>query len=118
MTKQRALVLGVLILLFGATVRTEQAGAGIAGTYANLSFNVEGRGGQDSLMPRLELIADKTYRWGGESGTYEYRDGKILLSGSYATWGSGKVEKDYKIWFEFTKKGKRYTVTMYRVSTK
>ena len=42
-------MLGVLILLVGTTVRTEQAGAGIASTYANLSFNVDGMGGQDSL---------------------------------------------------------------------
>ena len=75
-------------------------------------------GGQNRLMPRLELNADHTYRWGRESGTYEYRDGKILLSGSYAAWGPGKVDKDYKIWFEFTKREKRYTVTMYRLSGK
>jgi len=118
MTKHRALMLGVLILLVGTTVRTEQAGAGIASTYANLSFNVDGMGGQDSLMPRLELNTDNTYRWGGESGTYEYRVGKVYLSGSYATWGPGKVDKDYKIWFEFSKKEKRYMVTTYRVSGK
>ena len=94
MTKHRAVMLGVLILLVGTTVRTEQAGAGIASTYANLSFNVDGMGGQDSLMPRRELIAEKTYRWGGESGTYEYRVGKVYLSGAYATWGPGKVDKD------------------------
>lgn len=118
MAKPCTVMLGVMILLVGATARTEQAGAGIAGTYANLSFNVDGIGGQNRLMPRLELNADSIYRWGRESGTYEYRDGKILLSGSYASWGPGKVDKDYKIWFEFTKNGKHYTVTMYRVSGK
>jgi hypothetical protein len=118
MTKHRALMLGVLILLFGATARTEQAGARIAGTYANLSFHVDGMGGQNRLMPRLKLNADSTYRWGRESGTYEYRDGKILLSGSYAAWGPGKVDKDYKIRFLFTKNERHYTVTMYRLSGK
>ena len=84
MTKHRVVMLGVLILLVGATARTEQAGAGIAGTYANFSFNVDGMGGQNRLMPRLELNADNTYRWGRESGTYEYRDGKVYLSGPHA----------------------------------
>jgi len=90
----------------------------VVGTYANLSFNVDGGGGQSRLMPRLELRKDSSYQWGRESGTYEYRDGKVYLSGSYAAWGPGKVDKDYKIWFEFTKNGKHYTVTMCRVSEK
>ena len=118
MTDRRAVLLGALIVLVGATVQTALPGEGIAGTYANLSFNVDGAGGQNRLMPRLELKADSTYRWGRESGTYEFRDGKILLSGSYAAWGPGKVDKDRKIWFEFTKNGKHYAVTMYRASAK
>ena len=65
MTKHRALMLGVLILLVGTTVRTEQAGAGIAGTYANLSCNGDGMGGQNRLTPRLELDADNTYARAG-----------------------------------------------------
>jgi hypothetical protein len=118
MTKRRAVGLGFLILLVGATRQTVLPGEGIAGTYANLSFNVDGLGGQNRLMPRLELNADNTYGWGRESGTYEYRDGKVYLSGPYGHWGPGRVDKDYKIWFEFTKNGKQYTVTMYRASGK
>jgi hypothetical protein len=115
MTKQLTSCLLVL-LLHTALGTTAEAPADVAGTYANLSFNVDGAGGQNRLMPRLVLASDHTYKWGRESGTYEYRDGKVYLSGSYAAWGPGRVDKDYKIWFEFTKQGKRYTVTMYRVS--
>ncbi len=92
--------------------------AGVAGTSANLSFNVDGAGGQNRLMPRLELHADKTYKWGRESGTYEFREGKVRFSGSYAAWGPGRLDKDGKLWVEFTKNGKHYTVTMYRVGEK
>jgi hypothetical protein len=118
MTKHRAVIAGALMLLVGATALTSPAGAGITGTYANLSFNVDGMGAQNRLMPRLELNADNTYRWGRASGTYTYGEGKVLLSGSYVAWGPGRVDKDYKIWFAFTKNGKHYTVTMYRVSEK
>jgi hypothetical protein len=109
-------VLISLTLVLAAKGQAANAPASVAGTYANLSFNVDGAGGQNRLMPRLELRADQTYRWGRESGTYEYRDGRIYLSGSYSSWGPGRVDEDGKIWFEFTKGGKRYTVTMYRVS--
>ena len=88
----------------------------VVGTYANLSYNVDGAGGQNRLMPRLEILAGSTYHWGRESGTYQYRSGKLYFSGSYSTWGPGRVDKDRKIWFEFTKGGKHFTVTMYRVA--
>lgn len=101
-----------------AGVALADAPAKVAGTYANLSFNVDGAGGQNRLMPRLELRADGSYRWGRESGRFEYREGKIYLSGSYAVWGPGRLDKDMKIWFEFTKQGKHYTVTLYRVADK
>ena len=110
-----AFVVVTVLVLIGAMSAAE-APASVAGTYANLSFNVDGAGGQNRLMPRLELRADGAYRWGRESGTYEYREGKVTLSGSYASWGPGRVDEDLKIWFEFTKQGKQYAVTMYRVS--
>ncbi len=108
----------VILTLLAATLAAKDGPAGLVGTYANLSFNVDGAGGQNRLMPRLELRADYAYRWGRETGTYEYRDGRVYLSGSYASWGPGRVDKDSKIWFEYRKNGKLYTVTMYRVSEK
>lgn len=92
------------------------ASQNVVGTYANLSFNVDGAGGQNRLMPRLAIRAGGTYQWGRESGTYQFRDGKLRLSGSYAAWGAGRVDKDRKIWFEFTRGGKHFTVTMYRMA--
>lgn len=115
---------GLVILALGCLATpgrvrgAQDSPAGVVGTYANLSFNVDGAGGQNRLMPRLELHGDKTYTWGREAGTYEYREGKVRLSGSYPAWGSGRVDKDGKIWFEFTKNGKHYTATMYRVAEK
>ena len=111
-------VLATVTYLFAARADSgpQNAPAGVVGTYANLSFNVNGMGGQNRLMPRLTLHKDGKYGWGNQEGTYEYRDGEVYLSGSYAGWGPGKVDKDYKIWFEFTKNGKHYTVTMYRAS--
>lgn len=106
----------VVLILRAMLAAAASAPADVAGTYANLSFNVDGAGGQNRLMPRLELHSDGTYNWGRESGKYEYRAGEVTLSGSYAAWGPGRVNKDYQIRFEFTKQGKRYTVTMYRVS--
>lgn len=108
----------VLLAITVSNSPSNAAPANVAGTYANLSFNVDGAGGQNRSMPRLDLDADKTYTWGKESGTYEYREGRIYLSGSHAAWGPGRVDSDFKIWFEFTKQGKHYTVTMYRVSGK
>ena len=111
-------VLAAAVSLFPARVvsSSQAPPASVAGTYANLSFNVNGAGGQNRLMPRLALHKDGNYEWGKEKGNYEYRDGMVYLSGSYAPWGPGKVDIDYKIWFKFTKNGKNYTVTMYRAS--
>jgi hypothetical protein len=105
-----------LLMLWGCcpALGASEGSPNIVGTYANLSFNVDGAGGQNRLMPRLELRTDGTYRWGRESGTYKFHDGEVRLSGSYAAWGPGRVDKDRKIWFAFTKGGKHFTVTMYR----
>jgi hypothetical protein len=106
----------VMLWTFCPGLKANDASQGVVGTYANLSFNVDGAGGQNRLMPRLDVRADGTYHWGRESGTYKYTGGKLQLSGSYAAWGPGRVDKDRKIWFEFTKGGKHFTVTMYRVA--
>ncbi|HEV2495341.1 MAG TPA: hypothetical protein VG204_19970 [Terriglobia bacterium] len=66
-------------------------------------------------MPRLELRRDQTYRWGRESGTFQFRVERLYFSGSYAAWGPGYVDKDRRIWFQFSKNGKHFTVTMYRI---
>ena len=116
MRKTRLARVLALVAIGCVTIVAKEEHPSVAGTYANLSFNVDGAGGQNRSMPRLELSRDKTYRWGRESGTYEFSEGKVYLSGSYAAWGPGRVDKDSKIWFEFRKNGKRYTVTMYRVS--
>lgn len=108
----------VILWAFPRVLKASGAPQGVVGTYANLSYNVDGAGGQNRFMPRLEVHADATYHWGRESGTYQYRDGKIFFSGSYNAWGPGRVDKDRKIWFEFTKGGKHFTVTMYRVADK
>lgn len=112
----RILLCLVILGAPGLGLQASETGQGIVGTYANLSFNVDGAGGQNRLMPRLEIHADATYRWGRESGTYQYRGGNLYFSGSYTAWGPGRVDKDRKIWFEFTKGGKHFTVTMYRVA--
>ena len=106
------------LTIFGhlsSSPKSSGAASSVAGTYANLSFNVDGGGGQNRLMPRLELRADQTFLWGRESGTYQVREGGLYFSGSYSTWGPGRVDKDRKIWFQFTKGGKHFVVTMYRV---
>ncbi|GEM_PF-3575034 len=88
--------------------------ANVAGTYANLSFNVDGYGGANRGMSWLYLLSNGTYIWGREQGTYSCRGGMLYLSGSYSAWGPGRIDADMKIWYEFNKSGKKYTVTMYR----
>ncbi|HEV2176576.1 MAG TPA: hypothetical protein VGW33_05160 [Terriglobia bacterium] len=115
--KRARIVMSLLVLwAFSPGLLAGGASQSVVGTYANLSFNVNGAGGQNRLMPRLELHADGTYRWGSESGTYQYRGGKLYLSGSHSSWGPGRVDQDMKIWFDFTKGGKHFTVTMYRAA--
>ncbi|MGO8791237.1 MAG: hypothetical protein ACLQVL_28165 [Terriglobia bacterium] len=46
--------------------------------------------------------------------TREAKDWNVDLSRAYAERGSGKIDKDYKILFEFTSDGKHYTVALYR----
>jgi len=111
-----SVVLLAAVASLGARAEEKGPPASVVGTYRNLSFNVNGAGGQNRLMPGLELRDDHTYQWGRESGKYEYRDGRVSLSGSYAAWGPGKVDPDSRIRFEFTKNGKHFTVTMYRVA--
>lgn len=104
-------VIGVFLLVASAFASP----ASVVGTYANLSYNVDGAGGQNRLMPRLELRADGRYQWGREAGTYEYKAGKVRLSGSYAAWGPGSIDDDHRIRFEFVRGGKKFTVTMGRM---
>jgi hypothetical protein len=115
MKKTRFVICLLVLCVCSPLLKARDASGSVVGTYANLSYNVDGAGGQNRFMPRLEVRAGGTYQWGRESGTYQYRDGKIYFSGSYTAWGPGRVDKDMKIWFEFTKGGKHFTVTMYRV---
>jgi hypothetical protein len=107
--------LTTLLLLSARGFSRASAPLALVGTYAKVSFNVDGVGGQNRLMPRLELRADQTYRWGRESGTYRLRDGRLYFSGSYATWGPGYVDRDQRVQFQFAKGRKHSTVTMYRM---
>lgn len=89
----------------------------VPGIYAGLFFKADGVKLQDCTPPWLKLNADGTYHWGGESGTYDINSGELGFSGIHSAWGSGKVENNGEISFDFEKEGKRYTVKMFRVSS-
>lgn len=108
-TSARALFT-VLFLLAGASQAQD---ASWAGTYRNLSFNVDGAGGAQRPMRPLILFPDGRYTWGEESGTWSIQGGKLRLSERPA-WGDATVNRDRQLLFEFTKDGKGYAVTMYR----
>ena len=88
----------------------------VPGIYAGLFFKADGVKLQDSTLPWLKLNPDGTYQWGGEKGTYKIHSGGLGFSGMHAAWGSGKVENDGEIYFDFVKEGKHYTAKMFRVA--
>ena len=97
-----------------APQRIAQAGA-VAGTYSCESFNVGGRGGKPASMPWLYLLDNGTYKYGSAQGSYTYSDGVLRLTGANKSWGPGRVDKDRKIWFQFTTpSGYACTMTFYR----
>jgi predicted methyltransferase len=111
--------LWVAVLLAGffvaAPVRPAEptAAASLAGAYRNLSFNVDGAGGAQRTMPALVLYPSQRYTWGQEKGVWHLHEKKLRLDQRPA-WGDATVTAGGQLVFEFTKDGKRFTVTMYR----
>lgn len=109
----------LFLALVPALVRGEDAPADsidpekLPGTYRNLSFNVDGAGGAMRTMAPLTLFKGGKYTWSKEEGQWTIEAGKLRLSARPA-WGDATVNKDQQIIFEFTRDGKRFTVTMYR----
>ncbi|MBI5368157.1 MAG: hypothetical protein HZA54_14060, partial [Planctomycetes bacterium] len=63
-------------------------------------------------MPWLYLMRDGAYQWGADAGTFQIRDGQLLLSGSYKEWGPGRFDEERRLAFAFTREGKKLAVTL------
>jgi hypothetical protein len=65
------------------------------------------------LEPWLTLNADGRYRWGRDEGEWQWKDGRLTLSGRS---GSGQLDSDGKFIFEYQRNGETYRLTLYRRS--
>ncbi len=102
-----------LFALFASRAVETAEDASLPGTYRNLSFNVDGAGGAQRTMAPLVLLPTHKYTWGREQGQWSLHDKKLRLDQRPA-WGDATINADRQLRFEFTKDGKRFTVTMYR----
>jgi hypothetical protein len=82
----------------------------VDGAYSNLIFQIREAGstewprsGRSPLMPWLYLLEDFTYEWGRDRGTYRVQQDDVLLSGAYKAWGPGRVDRDRRITFRFSR---------------
>jgi hypothetical protein len=65
------------------------------------------------LEPALTLTSDGRYRWGREEGEWRW-DGTVLtLSGRT---GSGQLDADGRLIFEYRRSGQTYRLTLFRRS--
>ena len=61
--------------------------------------------------PWLKLNADKSYTWGSEKGTWEFKDNNLHLS---ARKGIGHLNNDGQLIIEYQSNGIKYRQTLYK----
>ncbi|TAL25163.1 MAG: hypothetical protein EPN94_05775 [Nitrospirae bacterium] len=61
--------------------------------------------------PWLKLNIDKSYTWGSEKGTWEFKDNNLRLS---ARKGKGRLNSDGQLIIEYESKGINYRQTLYK----
>ncbi len=84
----------------------------IAGTYRCISMHV-GKRSAPCSSPPLTLYADGSYQIWREQGTYTVLGKNILLSEAKKR-GPGRLQRGYKIVFQYYHRGKKYMVTFRR----
>ncbi len=107
----------VFFLLFtfsgnlSAQAEGADAGQAVTGVWACQSMASEAFTGRPCrTLPWLTVSGDKTYEWGQESGTWEFADNVLSLSGRK---GKGHINEDGKLIFEYESGGKTYVQTLY-----
>jgi len=62
-------------------------------------------------LPWLKLNADRSYTWGSEQGTWEFKDNILRLS---ARKGTGRLNNDGQLIIEYQSNGINYQQTLYK----
>jgi len=62
-------------------------------------------------LPWLKLNADKSYTWGSEQGTWQFKDSVLHLS---ARKGTGSLNSDGQLVIEYESKGIQYRQILYK----
>lgn len=103
----RTLILSALVV--GALSASDND---LVGTWACQSMNVGAYTGRPCrLEPWLRLNAGGSYEWSSEKGTWEYTNRTLTLS---KRTGSGRLNADGKLVFEYDLNAKHYTLILYK----
>ena len=101
-----------LLLMLGTAGGTGAATGPITGTWACQSMSAGAYTGRSCRQePWLKLHPDKSYEWGRETGSWEYKDAVLSLSGRS---GKGRLDTSGKLLFEYVLRGQHYVLTLYR----
>lgn len=106
------MILRTLILSALAAGVSFAADSNLVGTWACQSMNMGAYTGRSCrLEPWLHLNAGGSYEWSSEKGTWEYKNGTLTLSQRR---GSGRLNADGKLIFEYDLSGKHYLLVLYK----
>ena len=87
-------------------------GEPIAGGWACASLIGSGTSSHScAAEPGLQLKANHTYEWGGETGTWQYSRGALWFSHLRAV---GRLKPDGKLITEYDRNGNHYVLTFYK----
>jgi hypothetical protein len=101
-----------VLAMLGLSLTVALAQESIVGTWACQSFASGAYTGRKCpLEPWLKIAPDKTYEWGREKGTWTYAGDVLALSGRA---GTGRINADGKLVFEYDLYGKHYRMILYR----
>lgn len=71
------------------------------------------RAGNCLTLPWIQFNSDGSYSWGSDQGTFDVQGDQVYFSGSLGGWGTGAINDDGQLVFQFVKGGLTYRVVYY-----
>lgn len=106
-------LVGILVFSFLAPLTVASISDNdIVGTWACQSMNAGAYTGRPCRTePWLKLYPEGKYEWGREQGRWQFKEKALTLSERK---GSGHLNSDGKLVFEYDLNGKHYALTLYK----
>jgi len=105
-------LLAVIVVPDAAKAEKAQTSDSLVGVWSCQSiYGGPYTGHSCKTFPWLKLNAGKSYTWGSEQGTWEFKDNILRLS---ARKGTGRLNSDGQLVIEYESKGIQYRQVLYK----